>query len=325
MRHRQRRRRGAESGGRAGHFATEVETSMQSPSPRVRTAIFPVAGLGTRFLPATKATPKELLPVIDMPLIQFAIDEAREAGVERMVFVNHPSKAAIERYVLADEELCATLRARGKDSIAQGLERNALDDDAHDVRFVMQEEQLGLGHAVACARAHVLPGPVAVILPDDLILGPRGCLSEMIAAYDPARAGHLVAVMDVPAEATSDYGVLDVKATEGRLAFARGIVEKPAPEKAPSRLAVVGRYILDPSIFAALDRQAPGAGGEIQLTDAMAQGIIDRGLAGFRFSGTRFDCGSKIGMLHAGLFMARRRPEFRSLFDGADAPRLAAE
>ncbi len=294
------------------------------PASVVRTAIFPVAGLGTRFLPATKSTPKELLPVIDTPLIQFAIDEAREAGVERMVFVNHPSKSAIERYVMADEELCATLRARGKESLARGLERAALDDDEHDVRFVMQEEQLGLGHAVACAADHVLPGPVAVILPDDLIVGPRGCLAEMIAAYDPARAGHLVAVMDVPRDRTSDYGVLDVKATEGRLAFARAMVEKPDPARAPSRTAVVGRYILDACIFDALRRTEPGAGGEIQLTDAMARCIPQVGLAGFHFSGTRFDCGSKLGMMEAALYQARQRPEFSGIFE-ADAARLAAE
>ncbi len=291
------------------------------PAPLVRTAIFPVAGLGTRFLPATKATPKELLPVIDTPLIQFAIDEAR---VERMVFVNHPSKAAIERYVLADDELCAALRARGKESLARGLERNALDDDAHDVHFVMQDEQLGLGHAVACARTHVLPGPVAVILPDDLILGRKGCLAEMIAAYDPARAGHLVAVMEVPRAATSAYGILDVRRTEGQLSFARAMVEKPAPEAAPSTTAVVGRYILDACIFDALERQAPGAGGEIQLTDAMAQRIREIGLAGFHFSGTRFDCGSKIGMMEAAIYQARARPEFAALFEPS-APRLAAE
>jgi UTP--glucose-1-phosphate uridylyltransferase len=294
------------------------------PAPIVRTAIFPVAGLGTRFLPATKATPKELLPVIDTPLIQFAIDEAREAGVERMVFVNHPSKSAIERYVRADAELCATLRARGKESLARGLERAALDDGTHDVRFVMQEEQLGLGHAVACAADHVLPGPVAVILPDDLIVGARGCLAEMIAAYDPARAGHLVAVMDVDRERTADYGVLDVKRTEGRLAFARAMVEKPEPARAPSTTAVVGRYILDPRIFGALRRIGPGAGGEIQLTDAIAHCIPEVGLAGFHFSGTRFDCGSKIGMMQAALYQARQRPEFAGLFEGVAAP-LAAE
>ncbi len=292
------------------------------PASVVRTAIFPVAGLGTRFLPATKSTPKELLPVIDTPLIQFAIDEAREAGVERMVFVNHPSKGAIERYVRADDELCATLRSRGKESLARGLERAALDDDEHDVRFVMQDEQLGLGHAVACAADHVLPGPVAVILPDDLIVGPRGCLAEMIAAYDPARAGHLVAVMDVPRERTSDCGVLDIRARQGRLAFASAMVEKPEPQRAPSTTAVVGRYILDPCIFDAL-RQT-GAGGEIQLTDAMARCIAQVGLAGFHFSGTRFDCGSKLGMMEAALYQARQRPEFASLFESFAAP-LAAE
>jgi UTP--glucose-1-phosphate uridylyltransferase len=293
-------------------------------APLVRTAIFPVAGLGTRFLPATKATPKELLPVIDTPLIQFAIDEAREAGVERMVFVNHPSKSAIERYVLTDEELCATLRSRGKERLAQGLERNALDDDEHDVRFVMQDKPLGLGHAVLCARDHVLPGPVAVILPDDLILGATGCLAEMIAAYDPAKAGHLVAVMEVPRDRTSSYGILDVKSTEGAMSFARGMVEKPEPSKAPSTTAVVGRYVLDPSIFDALERQGPGAGGEIQLTDAMARGIDEVGLAGFHFSGTRFDCGSKLGMMEASLHRARQQPEFSALFT-TETPRLAAE
>lgn len=293
-------------------------------APIVRTAIFPVAGLGTRFLPATKATPKELLPVIDTPLIQFAIDEAREAGVERMVFVNHPSKSAIERYVLADEELCATLRSRGKESLARGLERNALDDDEHDVRFVMQHEPLGLGHAVLCARNHVLPGPVAVILPDDLILGAKGCLAEMIEAYNPDKAGHLVAVMDVPRDKTAAYGILDVKATDGRMSIARGMVEKPDPAKAPSTMAVVGRYVLDASIFTALARQGPGAGGEIQLTDAMAQGIPEVGLAGFHFSGLRFDCGSKVGMMEASLHRARQLPEFQALFDAA-TPRLAAE
>jgi UTP--glucose-1-phosphate uridylyltransferase len=226
--------------------------------------------------------------------------------------------------VLADDDLCATLRARGKESLARGLERNAVDDDEHDVRFVMQDEQLGLGHAVACARNHVLPGPVAVILPDDLILGPKGCLAEMIGAYDSGRAGHLVAVMDVPRAATSSYGILDVSRTEGRLSFARAMVEKPDPEAAPSTTAVVGRYILDACIFDALDRQGPGAGGEIQLTDAMAQGIGTVGLAGFHFSGTRFDCGSKLGMMEAALHHARQRPEFASLFE-APALRLAAE
>ena len=294
------------------------------PAQKVRTVVFPVAGLGTRFLPATKATPKELLPVLDTPLIQFAIDEARDAGVERMVFVNHPSKSAIERYVLEDKELCETLRERGKDSLAEGLERAALDDDEYEVRFVMQDEPLGLGHAVLCAKNEVLPGPVAVVLPDDLIVGPKGCLAEMIEAYDPSKAGHLVAVMDVPKEQTSAYGILDVESRDGKLSLARGMVEKPKPEDAPSRTAVVGRYVLAPAIFEALENQQPGAGNEIQLTDAMAKGIGTLGLAGFHFSGTRFDCGSKVGMLAAKMYLARQNPEYREVFETAPT-RLAAE
>ena len=271
---------------------------------RVRTAVFPVAGLGTRFLPATKAVPKELLPVVDRPLIQFAIDEAREAGIERMVFVNHPSKGAIRDYVLADAELSRTLRQRGKARVAEALERLALDRD-DDVVFAMQDEPLGLGHAVACARPHLLDGPVAVILPDDLILGRPGCLAEMTEAYAEGEAGHLVAVMEVPREAVSSYGILRVESRSGRLSRASGMVEKPAPDAAPSRVAVVGRYVLDACVFDDLAEQGPGAGGEIQLTDAIARGIDRVGLAGYHFSGTRFDCGSKAGMLAATLEVAR--------------------
>lgn len=289
---------------------------------RVRTAIFPVAGLGTRFLPATKATPKELLPVIDTPLIQFAIDEARDAGIERMIFVSHPSKAAIERYVRDDTGLREHLCAKGKSKLADSLRDSALNADTHDIVFVMQDQPLGLGHAVLCARDHLLPGPVAVILPDDLILGERGCLSEMIAAYDPARAGHLIATMDVEPHETSSYGVLSVRDRCGAMAFADGIVEKPAPEVAPSRTAVVGRYILDPAIFARLAEQPAGAGGEIQLTDVIAHGVASIGLAGFGFSGTRFDCGSKAGMLRATLHRARQDPQFDAVFAEYDLPAM---
>lgn len=284
-------------------------------SPVVRTAIFPVAGLGTRFLPATKATPKELLPVIDTPLIQFAIDEARDAGIERMIFVSHPSKASIERYVMDDVELCETLRERGKTRIAEVLHDAALDETDHDVIFVMQDEPLGLGHAVLCAHEHVLPGPVAVILPDDLILGQKGCLSEMIDAYADAEAGHMVATMDVNPEDVSSYGVLDILSRDGRFARASGMVEKPDPENAPSTSAVVGRYILDPSIFAELETLEPGAGGEIQLTDAIAAGTRSVGLCGYRFSGQRFDCGSKQGMLAAMLFRASQNTAFDDVLD----------
>jgi UTP--glucose-1-phosphate uridylyltransferase len=281
----------------------------------VRTAIFPVAGLGSRFLPATKATPKELLPVIDTPLIQYAIDEAKEAGVERMVFVSHPSKSAIERHVMDDADLRAELQARGKTRLADELAATALRAPDDDVVFAMQSEPLGLGHAVLCARKHVLPGPVAVILPDDLILGEPGCLSEMIAAYRTAGVGHLVAAMEVDRDQTSKYGILDTRETEGRLCRARGMVEKPAPEYAPSRQAVVGRYILDASIFGDLATQTPGAGGEIQLTDAIARGIGRVGLAGFVFSGTRFDCGSKAGMLRATLHLAQADPDYAEVLE----------
>lgn len=273
----------------------------------VRTAIFPVAGLGTRFLPATKATPKELLPVIDTPLIQYAIDEARAAGIERMVFVSHPSKTAIERHVMDDKDLREELRSRGKAEIAKCLAQSAFCPVADDVRFVMQPEPLGLGHAVACAAEDALPGPVAVILPDDLILGDPGALSEMIGAYS---GGHMVATMTVPRDETSKYGILSVTAQEGQMMTARGMVEKPSPETAPSREAVVGRYVLDARNFDDLATQEPGAGGEIQLTDAISRGAARIGLCGFRFSGRRFDCGSKAGMLAATLHLASRDPDY---------------
>jgi UTP--glucose-1-phosphate uridylyltransferase len=280
---------------------------------KVRTAIFPVAGLGTRFLPATKATPKELLPVLDTPLIQYAIDEARDAGIERMIFVSHPSKQAIERHVMDDARLRATLAARGKQELAEELADLALCPVEDDVVFVMQHEPLGLGHAVLCASDHVLPGPVAILLPDDLILGQPSALQEMVTNYDASRAGHMVATMEVAAQETGKYGVLSVRDRAGPLIHADGMVEKPSPDKAPSRDAVVGRYVLHESIFDDLATQTPGAGGEIQLTDALARGIDRLGLVGFRFSGTRYDCGSKVGMLSATLDLAAADPECAAL------------
>ena len=279
----------------------------------VRTAIFPVAGLGTRFLPATKATPKELLPVLDTPLIQYAIDEARAAGVERLVFVSHPSKAAIERYVRDDADLRAHLTKKGKLRLAERLYDACVETAEIEVVFAMQDQPLGLGHAVLCAAPHVLPGPVAVLLPDDLIIGPEGCLSEMIAAYEAHPAGHMVATVDVPRDAVSSYGILSVTARTGDLITANGMVEKPSPEAAPSTCAVVGRYVLDAAIFDALRTQTPGAGGEIQLTDAIARGVQDLGLCGFAFSGRRFDCGSKQGMMQAGLYLAAQDPSFDAM------------
>jgi len=287
----------------------------------VRTAIFPVAGLGTRFLPATKATPKELLPVIDTPLIQYAINEALGAGIERMVFVSHPLKSAIERHVMDDAQLRADLGAKGKQAIADELRENSFVTPEDDVVFTMQHEPLGLGHAVLCAARLALPGPVAVILPDDLILGKPGALSEMVEAYQSIGAGHLIATMEVAAEEVKKYGVLSVTERKGPIVIADGMVEKPSPEVAPSREAVVGRYILDPSIFDALATQKPGAGGEIQLTDAIARTVADCGLAGFRFSGTRFDCGSKAGMLAATLHLAADDPDFSEVLEAFVASR----
>ena len=298
---------------------------MTSP---IRTAVFPVAGLGTRFLPATKATPKELLPVIDTPLIQFAIDEARAAGIEKMVFVSHPSKASIERYVRHDHDLAEQLRGKGKGDIADKLQKMAACPHSEEIAFVMQDEPLGLGHAVLMAREHVGEDAFAVILPDDLILG-EGCLGEMVAAHAEC-GGHLVASMEVAPAETKSYGVLDVLERKGRFTRARGMVEKPTPEVAPSRLAVVGRYVLDSSIFEDLATQTPGAGGEIQLTDAIAAGIARVGLAGFEFSGKRFDCGSKSGMLAAKLHIAAEDPEYAEVMARhglrvAEPDRIAAE
>ena len=295
---------------------------------RVRTAIFPVAGLGTRFLPATKATPKELLPVLDTPLIQYAVDEARDAGIERMVFVSHPSKGAIERHVMEDARLTRELRDRGKEEVAEALTEASFSPAEDNVQFVMQTEPKGLGHAVLCARDEVLPGPVAVILPDDLILGPVGCLREMIEAYEAGDVGHLVATMEVPQDRVNRYGVLSVTGKDGSVLKADGMVEKPDAKEAPSRQAVVGRYILDAAIFEALETQEPGANDEIQLTDAIARGAETLGLGGFEFSGTRFDCGSKAGMLEATLELALEDPECaevlrsRGLID-ADTPAAA--
>jgi UTP--glucose-1-phosphate uridylyltransferase len=295
--------------------------SIHSGRHPVRTAIFPVAGLGTRFLPATKALPKELLPVLDTPLIQFAIDEARAAGIERMVFVTHPSKDAIRRHVLDDKALRSHLEARGKHRLAKDLHEAALNPANHDVAFPVQEHQLGLGHAVLLAKPHVLPGAVAVILPDDLILGAPGALSEMIASYS---GGHMIATMDVPDAVIHKYGVLDTTQRHGPMLRARGLVEKPAAADAPSNSAVVGRYVLDASIFDDLARQAPGAKGEIQLTDAIDAAAGRVGLTGFVFSGRRFDCGMPDGMLAAQIFLAGQRDDLVDVVAPL-APPIAAE
>lgn len=274
--------------------------------PRVRKAVFPVAGLGTRVLPAAKAIPKEMLPVVDQPLIEYTVDEARSAGIEEFIFVTARGKTAIEDHFDRAPELEALLEAKNKTGELERL-RAGLLEPGHAV-FVRQQAPLGLGHAVWCARDIVGDEPFAVVLPDDIIKAETPCLRQLIDAHDKV-GGNVVAVVDVPREETDRYGILDVTADDGRLAAARGLVEKPAPDEAPSTLSIIGRYILDPAVLRALDRQEQGRGGEIQLTDAMARTIDDVPFHGLRFEGRRFDCGNKAGYVEAVIAFALEHPE----------------
>ncbi len=278
------------------------------PAP-LRKAIFPVGGLGTRFLPATKALPKEMLPVVDKPLIQYAVEEARAAGIEEFIFVTGRGKSAIEDHFDHSYELRDTLMARDKKAELDALEDMLLEPG--QVAYIRQQEPLGLGHAVWCARHMVHGEPVAVMLADDLVLSRTPCLGQMIEAHGRV-GGNLAAVMDVPREQTGRYGILDVVEDDGRLAKAKGLIEKPKPAEAPSTLSIIGRYILDPAVFAELDRQETGAGGEIQLTDAMARTIGRVPFHGLRFEGKRFDCGSKAGFLEANIAFALRRDDLHA-------------
>ena len=272
----------------------------------IRKAVFPVAGLGTRFLPATKIMPKELLPVVDKPLIHYVVEEAAAAGIELFILVTSRGKEALEDHFDRAPDLERTLEARGKDEALAALE--AFLPEHGSVAAVRQPEPLGLGHAVWCARYLVGDEPFAVLLPDDLVLGETPCLKQMVEAYDQV-GGNLAGVMEVPREHTDRYGILDVVEDDGRLARAKGLVEKPAPADAPSTLSIIGRYILQPEVFAALDRKQRGAGNEIQLTDAMAQTIETMPFHGLRFEGTRFDCGDKAGFLEANIAFALARPD----------------
>ena len=261
----------------------------------IKKAIFPVGGLGTRFLPATKAMPKEMLPVVDKPLIQYAVEEAAAAGVEEFIFVTGRNKTAIEDHFDHSFELEATLHAKGK-SDALSLVK-AMMHGPGAVQYVRQQQPAGLGHAVWCARHLIGNDPVAVLLADDLILG-KSCVAEMAEAYD---GGNMVAVMDVTPDQTDAYGIVTPGGDDGRIVDVRGLVEKPTPAEAPSTIAVVGRYIIAPEVFATLDSHERGTGGEIQLTDALAKQIGRMPFKGLRFSGERFDCGSKLGFLQANI------------------------
>ena len=275
----------------------------------IRKAVFPVAGLGTRMLPATKAMPKEMLPVVDKPIIQYAFEEARAAGIEHFIFVTGRGKSAIEDHFDHSYELDDTLEIKGKNaelaSVTDWLPKPG------ELSYTRQQRPLGLGHAVWCARELVGNEPFAVMLVDDLILGGEPCLKEMVDAH--ARTdGNILALLEVPHDQTSRYGVIAPGEDDGRLVECRGMVEKPRPEDAPSRLAVIGRYILTPDVFDHLAQQQTGAGGEIQLTDAMAKLIGRQPFHGVRFSGRRFDCGDRLGYLEAVVAAAMARPELRA-------------
>ena len=273
-------------------------------SKRVRKAVFPVAGLGTRLLPATKTMPKEMLTIVDRPLIQYAVDEAREAGIEQMIFVTGRGKSSLVDYFDISFELETTMRGAGKafDPLA--------DSRTHfgEIVSVRQQQPLGLGHAVWCARDIVGDEPFAVLLPDELMLGEPNCLAQMMEAYDKV-GGNLVAALEVPAEETHKYGVVDPGATDGRLTEIRGLVEKPPQGTAPSNLMLPGRYILQPEVMRELGAQETGAGGEIQLTDAMAKLVGKQPFHAFTFDGERYDCGSAPGFVIANIALALGRPD----------------
>ena len=277
-------------------------------SVRVRTAVFPVAGRGTRFLPATKSIPKEMLPIVDKPLIQYAVEEALEAGATRLVFVTHASKRAIEDHFDTDVELEAALSDAGKQQFLTAV-RDILPSGVSCV-YIRQGEPLGLGHAVLCARPAVGNEPFFVHLPDDLIRNATGCLAQMAANFHEHGAS-CIAVEDVPIEKTSSYGIVDVDDKNQM----RNIIEKPLPEDAPSTLAVVGRYLLTPAIFDILENTQRGAGGEIQLTDAIADLLHKEPVLAYRFAGQRFDCGNKLGYLEATINVAMEDPEIKSALE----------
>jgi UTP--glucose-1-phosphate uridylyltransferase len=272
----------------------------------LRKAVLPVAGLGTRFLPATKATAKEMLPVVDKPLIQYAVEEARAAGIEQFCFVTGRGKTAIVEHFDIAYELEAVLRERHKMTELRELRDSQLEPGS--VVTVRQQEPLGLGHAIWCARAFVGDDPFAILLPDDLVLSETPCMQQLADAYNQT-GGCVVAVTEVPHDQTYRYGILDIGADDGRLVEVKGLVEKPKPADAPSDLSIIGRYVLRPEVMGFLSRMERGAGNEVQLTDAMAKLIGQVPFHGLRYEGRRFDCGDKVGFLEAQIAFALVRPD----------------
>ncbi|MBP0483100.1 UTP--glucose-1-phosphate uridylyltransferase GalU [Sagittula salina] len=295
---------------------------------KVTKAIFPVAGLGTRFLPATKSVPKEIMTLVDRPLVQYAIDECRAAGIKEFIFVTSRGKGALEDYFDVAPVLEQELQKKGKDELLEILKSTNMDSG--EIAYIRQHKALGLGHAIWCARRLVGNEPFAVVLPDDVIAAEKPCLQQMVEAYEET-GGNMVAAMEVPQDKTKSYGVLDVEEDMGSLVKVKGMVEKPDPADAPSNLAVIGRYILSPQIFENLNQKKTGAGGEIQLTDAIAEeiGKEESGVYGYRFRGQRFDCGSKSGFLQATVAFGLAREELRDDLEGylqeVMASRKAAE
>lgn len=277
--------------------------SIKMPHKPIRKAVFPVAGMGTRFLPATKVMPKEMLPLVDRPLIQHAFEEAREAGIEEFIFVTGRSKELLEEHFDYQPELEQTLEARGKVEMLRKVKSSEMPEGK--LYLTRQARALGLGHAIWCARKLIGDEPFAIMLPDDVVLAKRGCLSQMVEAYNET-GGNLVAVMDVPREDTNKYGILDIGSDNGKIATVKGLVEKPKPEDAPSTLSIIGRYILQPEVFDKLSAFEKGAGGEIQLTDAMAKLIGLQPFHGLRFEGKRYDCGSRLGFIEANIAFSMR-------------------
>ena len=276
---------------------------------KVTKAIFPVAGMGTRFIPATKSVPKEIMTLVDRPLVQYAIDEARSAGIKEFIFVTSRGKGALEDYFDNAPQLEQALRKKGKTELLEILKSTNMDSG--EIAYMRQHKPLGLGHAVWCARRLVGNEPFAVILPDDVIAAEKSCLQQMVEAFEETQS-NIVAAMEVPDDKASSYGILDIKEDMGALVSTKGMIEKPAPGTQPSNLAVIGRYILTPTVLQKLNKKTVGAGGEIQLTDAIDDARNDgEEVYGLRFKGTRYDCGSKAGFLQATVAFALARSDLR--------------
>jgi len=274
---------------------------------QIKTVVFPVAGIGSRFLPVTKTVPKELLPILNIPLIEYAMNEAREAGIERFIFVSSPEKKSIINYFRKDKKLESYLKNK-KASLLKGIEKNIISDDS--LIEVVQEEPLGLGHAIWCARDYI-DGPFAVILPDDLIISKVACIKQMIGAYQDHKS-NIVAIQEVESADISKYGVIDYDNNEKNYYFIKNMIEKPSINDAPSNLAIIGRYILLPNVLNSLSEKKVGFGGEIQLTDAIKNTIKNEGVIGYKFDGNRYDCGNVIGALEAQISVAIRNSEYKN-------------